>query len=81
VRTVVIVAVLLLGVLVAIRGFGGDLIPRAIAGGLAAVLIVGSLGVVLYDGLSAGGCPTRTNGRTRTCARRSPPCTSGRRRR
>ncbi len=51
VRLVVIVAVLLLGVLVAIRGFRGDVIPRAIAGGLAAVLIAGSLGVVLYDGL------------------------------
>jgi MFS family permease len=43
--------VLLLGVLVAIRGFAGDVIPKAIAGGLATVLIAGSLGLVLYDGL------------------------------
>ena len=27
------------------------MIPRAIAGGLATMLIVGSLGVVMYDGL------------------------------
>jgi MFS family permease len=51
IRIVVIVAVLLLGVLVAIRGFAGDVIPKAIAGGLATVLIAGSLGLVLYDGL------------------------------
>jgi MFS family permease len=51
VRLVVILAVLLLGVLVAIRGFRGDVLPKAIAGGLATVLIAGSLGLVLYDGL------------------------------
>jgi MFS family permease len=42
---------LLLGVLVAIRGFAGDVLPKAIAGGLAAVLIAGSLGWMVYDGL------------------------------
>jgi hypothetical protein len=44
-------AMLLLGVLVAVRGFAGDVMPKVVAGGLAAVLIVGTMGWVMYDGL------------------------------
>jgi hypothetical protein len=44
-------AMLLVGVLVALRGFWGDVLPRVVAGGLAAFLIVGSMGWMVYDGL------------------------------
>src|SRR6476619_3694544 len=44
-------AMLLVGVLVALRGFWGDVLPRAVAGGLAAFLIVSSMGWMVYDGL------------------------------
>jgi len=44
-------AMLALGVLVAIRGFAGDVLPKAVAGGLATTLIVGSLGWMIYDGV------------------------------
>jgi hypothetical protein len=44
-------AMLLLGVLVAFRGFAGDVLPKVVAGGLAAVLIVGTMGWIMYDGL------------------------------
>ncbi|MEP6758356.1 MAG: MFS transporter [Actinomycetota bacterium] len=44
-------AMLLLGALVALRGFAGDVLPRTIAGGLAALLIVGSMSWILYDGV------------------------------
>jgi hypothetical protein len=47
----IFVAMLLLGVLVALRGFRGDLVPKLVAGGLASALIVGSLGWMVYDGL------------------------------
>jgi Major Facilitator Superfamily len=44
-------AMLLLGALVAVRGFAGDVMPKVLAGGLAAVLIVGTMGWIMYDGL------------------------------
>jgi hypothetical protein len=47
----IFLAMLLLGVLVALRGFLGDVLPKVVAGGLAAALIVGSLGWMVYDGL------------------------------
>jgi hypothetical protein len=47
----VFVAILLLGALVALRGFAGDVMPKVLAGGLAAVLIVGTMGWIMYDGL------------------------------
>jgi hypothetical protein len=42
---------LLLGGLAALRGFAGDVLPKVLAGGLAAILIVGSMGWIMYDGL------------------------------
>jgi Major Facilitator Superfamily len=44
-------AMLVLGGLVAVRGFAGDVMPKVLAGGLAAVLIVGTMGWITYDGL------------------------------
>ena len=44
-------AMLLLGALVAVRGFRGDVIPKLVAGGLAGVLILGTMGWIMYDGL------------------------------
>ncbi len=44
-------ALLLLGALIAFRGFAGDVFPRVVAGSLVAVLIVGSLGWIVFDGL------------------------------
>jgi hypothetical protein len=44
-------AMLLLGALVATRGFVGDVLPRVLVGSLAATLIVGSMGWMVYDGL------------------------------
>jgi hypothetical protein len=44
-------AMLVLGGLVALRGFGGDVLPKAVAGGIAAALIVGSMGWMVYDGV------------------------------
>jgi len=44
-------AMLVLGALVALRGFMGDVVPKMVAGGLATALIVGALGWMVYDGL------------------------------
>jgi hypothetical protein len=44
-------AMLLLGALVALRGFAGDVLPKALAGGLAAALTIGSMGWMVFDGL------------------------------
>jgi MFS family permease len=49
--TGIFTAMLLLGALVALRGFAGDVLPRMLAAGLAALLIVGSMGWIVYDGL------------------------------
>lgn len=44
-------AMLLLGALVALRGFFGDVAPRVLVGGLAAILVVGSMSWIMWDGL------------------------------
>ena len=44
-------AMLILGALVALRGFMGDALPKAVAGGIAAALIIGSMGWMVFDGL------------------------------
>ena len=44
-------ALLLIGALVALRGFAGDVLPRAIAGSLVGVLVVASIGWIVVDGL------------------------------
>ena len=44
-------ALLLIGALVALRGFAGDVLPRAVAGSLVGVLVVASIGWIVFDGL------------------------------
>ena len=68
-------ALLLIGALVALRGFAGDILPRTVAGGLVAILVVGSIGWIVSTGCSGAGSPTRTSGRIRACGRRSPRST------
>jgi MFS family permease len=48
---VIVAGLLLLGALCALRGFGGDVLPRVLAGSLAAVVIVGAMGWMVFDGL------------------------------
>jgi Major Facilitator Superfamily len=44
-------SLLLIGALVALRGFAGDVLPKVLAGSLVSVLVVSSLGWILVDGL------------------------------
>ena len=44
-------SLLLIGALVALRGFAGDILPRTIAGSLVAILVVASIGWIVVDGL------------------------------
>ena len=49
--TWIFTALLLLGALIALRGFAGDVLPRVLAGSLVSALIVASIGWIVFDGL------------------------------
>jgi MFS family permease len=50
--TWIFAGLLLVGALVALRGFAGDVLPRVLAGSLVAALIVASIGWIVIDGLN-----------------------------